>query len=300
MKLSTKTLLIILVVLVLSFVLVQYTKRGGKSKSVRSELVAIDTATITSVEVISAKGSLQLKKKDGNWMVNSESKDFFAKEGAVTSMLNALNTIKPGRLAARKEEKWKDFSVDSTGTRVKVLADSKVVTDIVLGRFGVEGQRNFYTFVRLFEDENVYVANGFMKMNIYEEANDYRDNNIIRLDKDSLTSVTFSISDESFSLSKQDESWYVDGSEADSAAVANFFKDLRYLSDKNFYDNEVSLSATHRVVFSFSDQDDITLNGYPTEGGMVIGSSENQNEKFQNAELEQKVFPSKDVFAPTQ
>ena len=81
-------------------------------------------------------------------------------------MLSTLTTIEPSRIASRSDSKWKDYAVDSAGTRVKVYQGSELVTDIVLGRFGVEGQRSFYTYVRLSEDEDTYVANDFMKMSI--------------------------------------------------------------------------------------------------------------------------------------
>ena len=65
MKLSIKNLIIILAVLVLGFVVLQYTKRDNKSKVLKSELVSIDTAKVSKVEVIPTKGEVTLFK-DGN------------------------------------------------------------------------------------------------------------------------------------------------------------------------------------------------------------------------------------------
>lgn len=296
MKFSVKNLIIILAVLVIGFIVLQYTKRDNKSKVLKSELVALDTASVTKIEVLSPKGEVILNKEGSNWMVNADDAPKRTKKGVVKSVLNNLNSIKPGRLAAKTESKWKDYQVDSTGTRVKVYEGNELATDIVLGRFGVEGQRSYYTFVRLFEDENVYTAKDFMKMNIYEDANDYRDNVLLRLKKDSLTSIAFSSPEETFLLSKED-TWKVDGQPADSASVASYLSGLNMASSKNFHNEQVTGTPTHRVECTFSDKAPLIVEGYQLPEGIVLKSSENEVEYFLDTALFEKVFKQKSVFS---
>ncbi len=298
MKLSTRNLLIVLGVLGVAFLLVQFNKKGGKSKSLRSELVNIDTASVTKLEITSPKGTVSLSKAESGWEVALESGKKVAKENSVKNVLNTLNTIKPGRLAARKEDKWKDYSVDSTGTRVKVFEGDKVVTDIVLGRFGVEGQRSFYTFVRLTEDENVYVANNFMKMGVYEEPNDYRNNEVFQLKKDSLVSINFDYPDSAFTLTKN-EDWYVGSQKADSASVASHLQGLNSVSSKSFFDQPVSTSATHTITYSFTNRPELVVEGFSSGTDFIVRSSENKEEVFNDEALKKKVFIGKDVFMTT-
>jgi hypothetical protein len=296
MKLSVKNLIIILAVLVIGFIVLQYTKRDNKSKVLKSELVTLDTASVTRVEVISPKGEVVLNKEGKVWMVTVEDAKKRTKKGVVKSVLSNLNSIKPGRLAAKSESKWKDCQVDSTGTRVKVYEGNEVSTDIILGRFGVEGQRSYYTFVRLFDDKNVYTAKDFMKMNIYEDANDYRDNVLMRLKKDSLTSIAFSTPEETFVLSKEDK-WKVDGQPADSASVASYLSGLSMTSSKDFYNGQVVGAPTHQVEFTFSDKAPLTVEGYQSSEGIVLKSSENDFEYFLDTALIEKVFKQKSVFS---
>ncbi len=295
---SLRNLLIILAVLIVGFLLIQLTKRDGRSKSIRSELVSIDTANVSSVEVISPNGTLTLTKEEGTWKVSQDGLEKETKPGVVNNMLVSLNSIKPGRLAARKQDKWKDFSVDSTGTRVKVFEGDKLSTDIVVGRFGVSGQRSYYTYVRLSEDDNVYTAENFMKMNVLENAADYRQNNVLRLTEDSLTQITFDYPDSAFVLTKSEE-WMLGNQEADSVAMDTYFKDLRYLSSKSFYDGEITQTSTHRIVFTFSNREDLVVNGYHQPIGMVIRSSDNTLENFQDTDLTNKLFKGQGVFSPT-
>ena len=298
MKMSLRNLLIALGVLLLAFVAIQFTKRDGKSKTLKSDLVSIDTATVSRIEITSAKGMIILDKENENWMTSSGDNEKKAKESTVKSMLATLNTIKPDRLVARKEAKWKNYQVDSSGTRVKVLNGDKVLADIVLGRFGVAGQRSFHTFVRLFDEENVYAANDFMKMSILEEAKDYRDNTVLTLDDDSLTSIQFNYPDSAFLLVKNAK-WVIDDDEVDSASLTSYFQSIRNMTNKNFYDSDITIESTHEVVFSFADRPAISIEGFEVEEGMAIRSSENQNELFLDPSLAEEIFKGKSVFATT-
>ena len=299
MKLTTRNLIIVLIALIAVFAVVQLTKRGTKSESLRSELVRFDTARVSKVVVQSPEGEVMLSKEGQQWSVLLPSGQAKAtKKGVVASLLNSLSTIEPGRLAARKEDKWKDYAVDSTGTRVTVYEGDKPATDIVIGRFGMEGQRNFYSFVRLAEDTDVYVANGFMGMSIGKKPSDFRDNIALRLKKDSLTSIRFNYPDSAFILTKG-EKWYLEDQEADSASVVTYLSGLSYLTSSMFYDENLLANPSHIVTFSFSNQDDISVEGYFQNGEMVTKSSANLLEVFQDKKITEKVFKGKNAFLPT-
>ncbi|MEM9339125.1 MAG: DUF4340 domain-containing protein [Bacteroidota bacterium] len=298
MKLSIKNLLIIFGILAVAFLLIRLNKKGGKSKALRSELVSIDTAKVSKIEISSPKGTVKLSKAANGWEVALGSEKKAAREGSIKNMLSTLNTIKPGRLAARKEDKWKDYAVDSAGTRVQVFDGDNILTDIVLGRFGVQGQQSFYTFVRLTEDENVYVANNFMKMSILEEPNDYRNSELFSLQKDSLVSVTFDYPDSAFTLTKSTD-WFLSDQQADSAAVATFLQGLSYVSSKSFFDQPVSTDPTHTITFSFADQPELVVEGYVTPSNFVIRSSANKEESFADESVKTKVFKGEGVFVAT-
>lgn len=294
MKTSTRNLIIILLVLVAGFAAMKLTKRKGKSKNLRTELVTIDTAKVSKVIISSTNGTTELNKTEGAWTVAAGDLVKQAKASTVKSMLGALTSISPGRLAARKEDKWKDYAVDSTGTRVQVYEGNEVTTDIVLGRFGVEGQRSFHTFVRLFDDENVYSAPNFMKMNVPETSSDYRNGDILRLSKDSLVAIQFDYPDSAFTLTKA-EKWMLEGVEADSASVVKYLQGLRSLSSKSFYDESVAMPS-HTVTFSFSNQPEVSLQGYWIGEDWVIKSSENADEQFKDGKANEKVLKGKSFF----
>ena len=168
-------------------------------------------------------------------------------------------------------------------------------TDLVIGKFGVEGQRQFYSFVRDFNDVNVYVADDFMKMSVYTNANDYRDNIVFQLTPDSLESIRFEYPDSAFTLSKRNR-WYIEDDEADSTTIINYIRSLRTVNSKVFYDDNISGIPSHKVIMSSSDKDDIIIEAYQQGENWIITSSENENEVFSDQSLNEKLLKSSTDF----
>ena len=298
MKLTTKNLLFILGALAIVFAVTQLTKRTGRSKLLKSELVSIDTAMVSKIEIITSEESVTLSREEEWKVALSDGSQKIAKESSVSSLLSSLNTIKPGRMAARSQDKWKDYSVDSTGTRVKVYEEGEISTDIVIGRFGVEGQQSFYTFVRLFEDDEVYVANDFMGVSVGKDAASYRENEVLRLQKDSLVSISFDYPDTAFRLTKEEE-WYLDDQQADSALVAGYLSGLNFVNSSEFYDQSSEINPTHTVIYEFSNQPEIRIEVQYLGLNAILKSSENLHELFADNSLEKKLLKGRNEFLAT-
>ena len=291
--------MIILLILGAALAISQLTKRSGRSKSLMAELVTMDTEKVSKVEISSLEGNVTLMETNQGWTVGLE--DGTQKQtrpNAVSSLLASLNTVEPGRLASKSPAKWKDYQVDSAGMRVKVYEGDEVATDIVIGRFGVEGQQSFYTFVRLFEDDEVYVAPNFMSISVGKDAASYRDNTLLRLQKDSLTGISFNYPDGAFQLSKG-EAWYIADQPADSAAVATFLNGLSLVSSTQFYDEEVRGNPTQTVSFFFTNRPEMVLEAHAVGDDWVVRSSENAYESFMDPAIMEKVFKARSAFLTT-
>lgn len=291
MKNNTVKLLGVLAVLVVVYLIMTFTGDKSRSKSFRTELVAIDTTQVTRIVVDSPTESTEVTKTDDSWSVAlPDGSDKPAVASAVRNLLTSLESIKPTRIVARTESKWKDYSVDSTGTRVKVYEGNKNTLDLVIGRFGVENQRQFYTHVRLAEENDVYIANDFMGISVARSANDFRNGSILRLKQDSLTQVAFNYPDSAFTIYKESNRWVASQFEPDSASVASYLQGLSFVSSKNFADGTGLSTPELNVNFSFSDQSEIQISAFRKEGDWVIYSSENGDEYFTDAAIFEKIF----------
>lgn len=282
-------LLIVLVVLVGVFLIVKFTGNSGRSESFRSTLVELDTAKVTKVEILSPSDTTVLTKSEGKWTVN---KEYLADANTVKGMLANLQRIEPSRIASRSEDSWKDFQVDETGTRVVVYESGDKTLDIILGRFNVEGQRSYYSYVRLSEDPDVYVAKDFMKMSISEGSEAYRNDDVLRLQKDSIQSVAFNYPDSAFVLEQGPSGWETGGMVADSASVVNYLQGLRFLNSRKFA-KSTSSSVAYDVSYSLSNGSTVEVTTF-SDG--VFTSSQNSAEAWDDTTTKDKIFKSQSYF----
>jgi hypothetical protein len=295
-KNKTTRLLLILGVAVAAFAVVKFTSSSNRSKSYRDVLVTIDTAKVSKIEIDETGSNTVLTKTDDNWTVEVDGNQKNVVNNTVKALLSTIQTIEPSRLASRSENKWKDFSVDSSGTRVRIYEGGKVALDIVLGRFGVEGQRSFYSYVRLSEEADTYIANNFMKMSISSKSEDFRNSNIIRLNKDSLNTIAFNYPDSSVVLAKNGDTWYNDRMEADSANTSQYLSSLRFVTSKLFANVDELGTPTLSVTFSFQNQPEIQISAYKIGNDWIISSSENEDEVWIDPAQFSKVFVSSSQF----
>ena len=293
MKLNNIKLIGILVALVVVYGIVQLTGGKKKSKSLRTELVSIDTARVSSLRVTSSVGEVALKKEGENWKLTLPSgKIVGANKSSVDGVLGALLTIVPSRMATKNEANWKDYQVDSTGTRVVVNEGNETTLDLVIGRFGMQDQQNYHTFVRLSEDKEVYAANNFMSFSVSTEASSYRNKILGRIKKDSLSNVLLSYpSDSSVQLTKAGDFWTANGQLTDSTNVAKYLSGLNYITGNTFVEDQEGLTIpVISATFQFTNREDLLIEGYLSDTIWVFHSSENEEGYFSDQGIFDKVF----------
>jgi hypothetical protein len=255
-----------------------------------------------------------LLKENNAWKVSiGNGKYAEAQKSDVKSTINSLLTIKPSRVVAKKSEKWKDYQVDSAGTRVQIFEGSKSTLDLVIGSFGFDqqamqqmqqqqqqmmGGRNmpeFYSYVRLQNENEVYVADNFMGMSIGADASGYRNKQLLSLTTDSISEIQFNYpADSGFVLSKIASTWSIFGSPTDSAATASLLSDIRNVNNTNFVDDVAStalVSPTVSMNIKQNGKADIMVKAFQHPiHKWIINSSENPISFFADEELSNKLF----------
>ena len=301
----------ILAVLVLVYLGVEFFGGKSRSSSFKAELVEIDTAKVSKLIIESKGESLELIKENNVWKVSiGDGKYAEAQESNVKSTLNSLLTIKPSRIVAKDSEKWKDYQVDSAGTRVQVFEGSKNTLDLVIGRFGFNqqamqqqqqqmmggrGMQQFFSYVRLQNEEEVYVADNFMGMSINSDAGGYRNKQLLSLTTDIISQIQFNYpADSGFVLSKIDSAWSIFGNQPDSAATASYLSDIRYMNSSNFVDDvpaSALVSPTLSMNIKQNGKADVMIKAFQHPmHKWIINSSENPLAYFSDEELVKKLF----------
>jgi len=295
---SNITLLAILAVLVGIYLLINFTGGKQRSKSFKSELVKIDTSAVNKIEIEKNNEKLLIKKESNQWKVRLKSgEEVKAKASNVKSTLTSLMSIKPSRLAAKEESKWKDYQVDSAGTRVKVYEDDQLATDIILGRFGVQGRQRYHTFVRLADDKEVYAANDFMSMSIPTDASGYRDNVLFRLNKDSIDQNFFNYPDFFVTLQATDDYSFINDQRSDSANTAKYLSGLNLVTSTKFYDDTENLNdPAFTVTIKQNNLPDINLLAYQYGTDWIIHTPNNPEGHFRDQSLYDRLFKRRSYF----
>ena len=183
-KLTNNKLGIIFGALVVLLLIIWVMDSQKGERTFREELVDIDTASVTEILLYPKSYNykeVRLFKADDQWRVElNDNLNVSVPEAKITALYNQLLDIKPKRLAARDATKFKDFQVDSSATRIKVIEDGDETLDLIIGRFSYQQQpRSMSTFVRLGNDVDIYEVDGFLEMSFNKNADSFRNGDII-------------------------------------------------------------------------------------------------------------------------
>jgi hypothetical protein len=284
---TTFRLLGLLLALVLVYLALEYFNDRSRSKTFRSELVAIDTARVNRIVVRKQGADLELTKSGNSWQVGLDNaRQAPAQAASVQRLLGNLLQIVPSRIATRDPAKWQEYQVDSSGTRYQVYEGQKKTLDITVGRFGVQGQRSFFSYVRLEGENEVYTVDDFMGMTLGSEAADFRNRQLLSVNTDSISGIRFDYpADSSFALLRTESGWNIGALQADSAAVADYLADLRYVSSPDFADDTDPAqltSPTCKIQVDEKGKPAVAINAYLLPGERwIIHSSLNPESYFE-------------------
>jgi hypothetical protein len=304
-KASNNLLGLVFVVLLLVVVILFFFDSGKNERTFREVLVDIDTSAVTQILIFSKANNYQpikVFKQDDKWLVELKNgKTASVTEQKISQTLSELSSIIPKRLAARNKEKWGEFQVDSTGTRVQIFEGDEPSLDIVIGRFNYQQQlQSVSSYVRLHNDVDVYEVDGFLAFTFNKDANAFRDGTMIKDDSNSWTQLQFDYpADSSFTLSKVIDKWYVNNIETDSAKTAEYLRKLSNLTQNRFADDVVvqtGQKSMYNLTISNDKLEFIELAAYVDSTNYVIISSENSEAKFDGKTLGSTIFVSNKSF----
>jgi len=287
--------------LLLIAVIIIINDSGTNERSFRAELVDIDTSAVSRVVIFPKKAGVDevdlLKENDDGWKVKlSSGKYADVPKSKMDQLFNQLMSVKPNRLAARGESSWKEFEVDSAGTRVQVFEGNDKTLDLIIGRFSFQQPRTMNTFVRLANDADVYEVDGFLGMTFNQDASSFRNGTIIKGEPGNWMNVAYTYpADSSFQLIKVNDKWQTaSGEPVDSAETVNFLRQLSSRSGNKFVEvNENELPGPDMTLeIKKADGGSIVVNAYKIKGQYILNSSQNPDTYFDggNNDLWKKIF----------
>jgi Domain of unknown function (DUF4340) len=301
-KNSNKNLWIVFAILLVLVILVFTTESTKNERSFRKDLVSIDTSAISSFSIFpKSKNGLEVKflKNDEVWKVmNENAKSYTVPNFKIKNIFNELAKLKPKRVAARSKAKWTEYQVDSSATRVVVNESGSEVLNLIIGKFAFQQPRSMSTFVRLMDETDVYEVDGFLDMTFNKDVNSFRDETVVKSDKNSWNKLSFTSSNsESFELVKLDDYWSIDGIRTDSAKTETALNTLARLSNTDYIDDYADgllPQETSKLLIEVLDGEPIEITAYQNGSIYVVRSSQNMENSFDGTKVGDKIFLSKE------
>lgn len=238
---NNKTLLIIFIAL-LGIYGISQMSGGKKQRSFNTELVNLDTASITRIVVYPKAddfAEVTLTRESGGWIATKGDITTPAMQNNINSVLTQLDSIGVKRIAAKKPEKWTEYEVnENEGTRLQVYSDGELLKDFIIGRFAFNQQtRQATSFVRLTGEEEVFAVDGFLSMSLGQGFDSYRNKEVLKLNKDDVVGLQYQISDYLFNINKSSDGWMMnEDTPVDSTKMDDLVSGLSNLNGSGFVD----------------------------------------------------------------
>jgi hypothetical protein len=305
-RLSIKTLgITFFVLLIVVAIFLIYDAKHGES-SFRYNIVSVDTASVTSISIFPKSFNhkeVKIFKEGSLWKVNpAGSKTVVVPFPKVQELLIQLASIKPLRIAAQSADKWDEFKVDSSGTRVKVFEGNKNTLDMTIGKFTYQQPKSMTTYIRVSGDDNVYLVNGFLDFSFNHDADYFRDDNVIKDDYENWSKLTFTYpADSSYQLVKTNGRWEINGMGVDSAKIFSYIASISNLSIPNFINN-ADQSLLNKAKYTLRIQSSalgfINVSAYEDSTELAIISSQHKETCFdgKKADAWKRIFAGKSSF----
>jgi hypothetical protein len=296
-KLNNKTLIIILVVLVGIFAVVRIFRTPAQRSNLKKELVSVDTASVTQIKVTpKSEGSELIFTREGkNWTLKKGEKTYNLEQSSVKGMLGQLVKLAPQKMVSRKKEKWNDYQVGDSSTRVQLIAGSETVADLKIGRIGFNqnpaqmqqqqygggGFGGGFTYVRVADEDEVYTVDGFLESSFNRGLNDWRNKTLIRMESDAITKISFNYPDSGFVAEKRDKKWWIGSMATDSTKIKAYLNQLGFKNASIFADDFVpNRQADLNLVVQGATSTLATLQAWKRENDWVFASSQQPNVYF--------------------
>lgn len=238
---ATKSLAVVFIVLLVVTVAMKWSSGPEASQAFRSELVSVDTAAVKKMVINHPLNpTVTLKKDNGGWNVTGQKPEIYPADArSVENAISRLNNLSVNSVATRQPDKYTRYKVDSTGIKVSLYDGEEQLQSIYVGGMQRAGRRSINNYVRLADENAVYVVEGFLKSTFSKGINDWRDKQIWDLEQSNISRVNFLYpADSSFTIRKvKGKQWVSAGDTLSQTSVSTTLSRLANFRASGFADS---------------------------------------------------------------
>ena len=202
--------------------------RGSRRVTDRLALAALVQNEIDTIAVVKGTDSLVLARQAGDaWTINGHR----TTADAAHELFMAIADIGQPELVAQDSSSFARLGVDSaTGHRLQFRGRGKPLLELVVGR----GAEYATAYVRRPGETRVYLFTGRLAQLMDRGPDEWRDKRIAAVEPDSVTGVAVERGTDRWSLTRDGHAWKLDGTAADSGAVARALEKYRAITAAGF------------------------------------------------------------------
>lgn len=314
--LKNRNLLLGLLLLLLAgfyFLTLRSDNKKGE-RNFKKDLVAIDTSRVNQILIYpetSAGEEIILERQSNLWKVAiADGKYADIDPASIAKVLRDLNNVDSKRLVTRSEEKYEDYQVNDSGTKVVAKDGAKTLIEMIIGKFEIDprsiqgansatGGMNpkFTSYMRLVGEKEVYAVAGFLEGSFNQNRDAYRVKDIWKGNPSEISSIHFNYPDSAFQLIKNANQWMIGNTVADSTEVAKYISVIPAQKGGAIMKDPGKAFGT--IDYNFADGTKLTYTGHKNEKGLYsLSSSSLENAIWQGTTgaIYKRLFVSKSSF----
>lgn len=263
-----------LILLLIAAFLLIYDGMSGV-RSLKESLSDIDTTKVTSIEVFTRDGGNQIliqRDTGGGWkLALKDGRKTSVENEIVFSMLSAISKLKPSALVSKSPGNFKEYLVDEKGARVRLHNGSEILLDLVIGKFASVDGKDYVSYVRLKESNEIYEVQGMLDMVFTSKEEELLVKEVTGVITDGLKEISVTSGEQKPFVISRNQSWMIDGEKADSARILRFISDLSLLRLRILPElKPEDIKIENETVIKRTNGKDIILKGGFINGKSVI------------------------------
>ena len=197
----------------------------------------VSRESITGVRVSGPSGEMELRRANGAWRANG----FEADTSAISRLLSTATATRVGDLAATNPANHERMGVSADSAVVFELEVDGVTRTLLVGK---QGPRFATAYGRLPDDDQVYLLEGDLRVQLRRPLTDWRNKDIVTVDSSLVARIEIERDGDAYTLVRGDSTWTLeDGGEADPTQVRNVLSELTTVLAAGFLTEGDSLYA---------------------------------------------------------
>ncbi len=203
--------------------------RGPDSVRPALDLRVPALADVDSITITKGRDTIAIARQSAtDWTVNGHR----AALASVTELVQALrDTVRP-ELVAQDSSSFARLHVDSAGGRwLRLRRGGKPVLEVIVGTRPADFQS---AYLRRSGDAHVYLWRGRLGTLVDRTLDDWRDKRIAGVAPDSIAAVDVVRGADRYALTRAGRGWKVNGTMADSSAVARYLERFKAITAAGF------------------------------------------------------------------